>query len=72
MRLIPHLCSFQGNSGQDSQQRGAKGETGDIGPVVQCSAHLDPPCAAGLGGWPRPGSLPALGAVDGGLEAVGA
>jgi hypothetical protein len=28
-------CCFQGDSGRDSQQRGPKGETGDIGPMVQ-------------------------------------
>lgn len=32
---FPNPCCFQGDSGRDSQQRGPKGETGDIGPMVQ-------------------------------------
>lgn len=34
------LCHFQGDSGLDSQQKGPKGETGDIGPMVQHYAPL--------------------------------
>lgn len=37
----PDLCCFQGDSGRDGQQRGPKGETGDIGPMV---SFLDAPC----------------------------
>lgn len=33
--LCPDLFSFQGDTGRDSQQRGPKGESGDLGPMVQ-------------------------------------
>lgn len=38
------LCYFQGDSGRDSQQRGPKGETGDIGPMVRCPTVPDSLC----------------------------
>lgn len=41
---IPDLCCFQGESGRDSQQRGPKGETGDIGPMVRHSLFLHTLC----------------------------
>lgn len=40
-------CRFQGNPGQDSQQRGPKGETGDLGPMVGRCTFLDSPCTEG-------------------------
>lgn len=41
MAHIRDPCCFQGDSGRDGQQRGPKGETGDIGPMV---SFLDALC----------------------------
>lgn len=41
---FPDLCCFQGDLGRDSQQRGPKGETGDIGPMVRCPTVPDSLC----------------------------